>query len=216
MAYSFPLTDGEFLHRLPIQSMTFDLPEAVEVSETGGGELLTADLGTRLWQGEITLGDMTPSEAAVALALIDVVRGRGASFYCYDISHPTPRHEPIASRFTATGAKLGAVHANMREVQISGLPAGYLLQHFDHLAFVYGGGRHALHRVVSMASASGAGQTGWLEVVPPVRPGFVLNATVWLRRPSCKAIILPGSTQPGRRSHTITKGAAFKWRQTLR
>lgn len=215
MAYAFPISVGDFLHRLPIQSMTFDLPEAVEVSETGAGELLTADLGSRLWQGEITLGDMTPSEAAVALSMIDVVRGHGGSFFCYDISHPTPRSEPIASRFTATGAKLGAVHANRREVQIAGLPAGYLLQHFDHLAFLYSG-RHALHRVVSMASASGAGQTGWLEVVPPVRPGFVLNSAVSLRRPACKAIILPGSVQPGRRSHTITKGAAFKWRQTLR
>ena len=216
MAYSFPLTDGEFLHKLPIERITFDLPEAVEVSETGGGELLTADLGTRLWQGEISLAKMTPDEAAVALALIDVVRGRGGSFYCYDISHPTPRSDPIPAKFSATGAKLAAVHANMREVQISGLPAGYLLQHYDHIAFVYGGTRHALHRIASTASASGAGQTGWLEVVPPVRPGFVLNATVWLRRPSCKAIILPGSVQPGRRAHTMTEGAAFKWRQTLR
>ena len=93
MAYSFPLTRAQFMDLLPVQEMTFDLPEAMEVSETGAGEILTAELGTRLWSGEIRLGDMTPDEAAEALAMIDVLRQPGASFMVHDIARPFPRSD---------------------------------------------------------------------------------------------------------------------------
>lgn len=218
MAYPFPLTRAQFMDLLPIQQMTFDLPEAVEVNETGGGELLPADLGTRLWSGEINLGDMTADEAAEALAMLDVLRRAGGSFMVHDVSRPFPRFDLSGALITGAAPVLNAVHANAREIRLSGLPPGYQLRRYDYLAFSYGSNptRFALHRVAAPATANASGLTGYFEVSPNIRPGWLTGAAVSLSRAACKAIIVPGSVQPGRRRSTLTVGASFKFMQTLR
>ncbi len=218
MAYSFPLTRAQFMDLLPVQEMTFDLPEAMEVSETGAGEILTAELGTRLWSGEIRLGDMTPDEAAEALAMIDVLRQPGASFMVHDIARPFPRSDLSGAALAGAAPKLSAVHANNREIRISGLTPGYQLRRFDSLAFTYAANplRYALHRIASPATADASGLTGYFEVSPNLRPGWVTGTAVSLSRPACKAVLVPKSVQPGRRRHTLTTGASFRWVQTLR
>jgi hypothetical protein len=218
MAYSFPLTRAQFMDLLPVQEMTFDLPEAMEVSETGAGEILTAELGTRLWSGEIRLGDMTPDEAAEALAMIDVLRQPGASFMVHDIARPFPRSDLSEAALAGAAPKLSAVHANNREIRISGLTPGYQLRRFDSLAFTYAANplRYALHRIASPATADASGLTGYFEVSPNIRPGWVTGTAVSLSRAACKAILVPKSVQPGRRRHTLTTGASFRWVQTLR
>ena len=216
--YTFPLPHNHFMDALPIERMTFDLPEAVEMSETGGGEILTSALGTRLWQGEVTLGKMTPTEAAWALAQIDAARQIGGSVMIYDVSRPAPRNDLTGVKLGVASPTLSAVASHRREIRLTGLPSGYQLWRYDYLAFAYGANptRFALHRSVDATTASAEGLTGWLEVVPPIRPGFTIGAPVTLMRASCKAIIVPGSVQPGRRAHTMTEGASFKFIQTLR
>lgn len=218
MAYSFPLSRAQFLDILPIREMTFDLPEAVEMSQTGAGEILTADLGTRLWQGEIQLDTMTADEAAEALAMLDVLRRPGASFMVHDLSRPFPRFDLSGAVIAGASPKLAAVHANNREVQISGLTAGYQLRRIDGLAFTYGANpvRYAFHRIAAPATANASGVAGYFEVSPNIRPGWVTNVAVSFSRPACKAVLMPGSVQPGRRRHTITTGVSFRWIQTLR
>lgn len=219
MAYAFPLSAAQFISRLPVQDITFELSEAMEVSETGGGEILTADLGTRLWKGRISLGDMTPDEAAEVLPLIDVLRRPGASFMCHDISRPGPRGDPQGTALGAATPQLLQVDANNRDIRLTGMPAGYRLSPYDYLAFSYGTNpvRYALHRAASMRQANGAGAFGsGLEVIPNIRPGFAALAPVTLLRASCKAIIVPGSYQPGRRKATMTTGVSFDFIQTLR
>lgn len=218
MTIAFPMSTAAFMSLLPIRSMTFDLPEAVEVSETGGGEILTAGLGVRLWQGEIELGQMEPNEAAVALSLIDVARGAGASFMAHDVSRSGPRNDLKGTILGAATPTFAAVRGNNREVQLVGLPSGYLIQPYDYLAFSYGSNptRFALHRAVASITAAANGSTDWLEVVPNIRPGASVGAAVTLLKAACKAIIVPGSVQPGRRTSRMTEGTSFKWRQTLR
>lgn len=218
MAITFPMSTAAFMSLLPIRSITFDLPEAVEISETGGGEILPALLGVRLWQGEIELGPMEPDEAASALSLIDVARGGGASFMMHDVSRPGPRNDLKGTILGAAAPTLAAVAANNREVQLAALPVGYVIRQYDYLAFSYGSNptRFGLHRAAATVTAVAGGSTGWLEVVPNIRPGALVGAAVTLLKASCKAIIVPGSVQPGRRTSRMTEGVAFKWRQTLR
>lgn len=218
MAYGFPLTRAQFMDILPIKELTFDLPEAVEISETGGGEVLTASLGHRLWQGEVQLGDMTRDEAADCMAMLDVLRRAGGSFMAHDIGRPGPRADLTGAVLGTASPKLLAVHANNREIRLSGLPIGYQLQRYDYLAFSYGANpvRHALHRIAAPAVAGTGGATGYFEVSPNIRPGFALDADVSLLKASCKAIIVPGTVTPGRRQATMTVGASFKFLQTLR
>lgn len=218
MAYSFPLSNAQFMALLPIRDITFDLPEAMEISgETAGGEILTAGLGERLWQGEIQLGDMTRDEAAECLAMLDVLRRVGGSFLCHDVSRPRPRFDPDGAILGGASPTLHSVEANNRDIRIAGLPSGYQLRRYDYLAFSYGSNpvRRALHRVATPATAAGTGITGAFEVSPTIRPGYASGAAVSLVRPACKAIVVPGSVDPGRRSATLTVGAGFRFIQTL-
>jgi hypothetical protein len=220
MALSFPLSVAQFMSLLPVAEITFDIPESRTIDETGGGEVLTSSYGTRLWQGEVALGDMEPPEADIALPLLDVLRRDGASFMAYDVSRPAPTLDPGGIWLTTTGGapKLHTVDANGRDLRISGLPAWYRLQPRDYLAWSYGSSptRFALHRVVTAAVADATGLTPLFEVSPSIRPGWVVNSDVQLVRPACKALIVPGSVQIGRRSAALVKGAGFKFIQTLR
>lgn len=218
MAYSFPLSHAQFLDLLPVQDITFDLPEAIETSETGGGEILRADLGTRLWQGEITLGDMMPDERDEAMAMLDVLRHAGASFLAYDLRRPAPRRDPGGTLLGAASPKLAHVYSNGRDVRLSGLPSGYVIRRHDYLAFSYGTSpvRYALHRSASNATAGTNGETNSFVVSPAPRPGWVAGAPVSLLRASCKAVVVPGSVDPGRRRGVMTTGVRFRFQQTLR
>lgn len=113
---------------------------------------------------------------------------------------------------------LNAVHPNRREIRLAGLPAGYALRRSDALAFSYGTNpvRFARHRIVAPAVAAANGLTPFLEVVPNLRPGFAPGTAVSLLAPACKAVLLPGSAEPGRLRQRMTVGASFKWIQTLR
>lgn len=218
MAYSFPLSTAQFLDLLPIKEMTFELSEAVETDETGGGEILTADLGTRLWQGEIVLGDMLPDEADDALGMLDLLRRAGGSFMVYDRGRPWPRADWQGAALAGASPVLHTVAASTREIRIAGLPPGYQLRRRDAVAWAYGANptRYALHRLAAPVTANGSGLTPLVEVVPNVRPGASTGVAVQLVKAACKAVIVPGSYQPGRRKARLTSGASFKWQQTLR
>lgn len=218
MAYAFPLTAAQFFATLRIKEITFDIPESMEMSETGGGEVLTADLGTRLWQGEVQLGELTPDEAADTLAMLDVLRRSGASFMAYDVSRPAPRFDLTGTLLGALVPKLHTVAASTREIRISGLPPAYQLRRYDYVAFQYGSNptRFALHRLAAAVVADGTGLTPLVEVSPNIRPGWTINSNVTLLRAACKAVLVPGSVQPGRRKAGVVTGASFKFMQTLR
>ncbi|RWR14257.1 hypothetical protein [Paenirhodobacter populi] len=216
---TFPLSVDDFLRRLPIAKITFDLPESVEVSETDGGDLLSADIGTRLWQGDITLGKITRDEDADALTLIDVLRQGGRPFCAFDLRRPGPRADLTGSMLGSAPVQIQALLSNNRQMSLSGLPVGYVLQRGDYLGWDYGTNpiRRALHKVVDVSvTATAQGQTDAFEVTPNIREGATVGSPVRLIRPFCTAIIVPGSVTTGTAAATLTEGASFKWRQTLR
>ncbi len=96
MALSFPLSRAAFMDLLPVQRMTFDIPETLSQTRTRGGEILTADNGARLWQGEITLGQITRGELGV---------GRGDRVLIYMPMVPEAVFAMLAC------ARIGAIHS---------------------------------------------------------------------------------------------------------
>ena len=218
MAYSFPLTAALFADILPIRELTFDIPEALELSETGSGEVLRADLGTRLWRGTVALGDMTSAETDDVMAMLDVLRRANGSFMIYDARRPGPRLDPTGTTLGAGSPTLMAISANLRDIRLQALPASYRLRRGDYLAFSYGTNpvRFALHRIAQHSTANASGETGWIEVSPSIRPGAVVGTVVSLLKASCKAIVVPGSVNPGRSRATLTTGVSFDFLQTLR
>lgn len=222
MAYTFPLSAALFMDRLPIGSVSMDCPEQIEMSQTAGGEVLSATLAPRLWTGKITLGRMTRAEEAEARGLLDILRAPGRSFEAYEPRSIWPRLDPNGAALGAATPRLNSVAANNREITLRGLPAGYGLRIGDFLSFAYGSNpvRQALHKVVSLSvTANGSGVTPLFEVIPNIRPGAVTGtsgAPVRLHKPWCKAVLVPGSFEAGTSRRGLSEGTTFSFQQTLR
>ena len=219
MPLSYPLPTSEFIAALPIASVEFDCPEALEMSRTDGGEIITGSLGTRLWQGEVTLGRLTRDEARDAQTLINVARGSGASFFMHHTSQAFPKADPGGTLLGVATPSIASLPTDSRLISLKDLPAGYVLSRGDYLAFAYRSSpeRYALHTVVDASVvASGSGSTAAFQVQPNLRPGAAVNAVVTLVRPVCKAVIIPGSVSPGRQNRFLTEGISFQFIQTLR
>lgn len=217
MPLTYPLPLASFADILPIASLSFHLPEQVVMSRTGQGEVLTADIGERLWQGRMTLGRLTRAEAGRPEVLIELIRQAGRSFLIYDRHRTHPRLDPTGAILGASAVTILALGPDARELSLTGLPAGYTLSAGDHLSFAYGAGLQALHRIVTTTvTASGAGETPLLEVIPAIRPGAVAGTAVQLSKAFCKAVAMPGSVEEAIRLGTLSEGMAFDWVQTLR
>lgn len=219
MALTYPLPLASFADILPISSLSFHLPEQLVMSRTAKGEQLTADLGERLWTGQITLGRLTKAEAGRPEVLIDLIRqGASRTFLIYDRYRTNPLLDPTGSILGASTPTILALGGDARELSLTGLPIGYTLSPGDYLSFAYGTSPvlQALHRVVSTVTANGSGQTALFEVTPALRPGAAAAAPVTLRKAFCKAVAVAGSIEEAMRYSTMTEGIAFAWVQTLR
>ncbi|PKP85818.1 MAG: hypothetical protein CVT80_00275 [Alphaproteobacteria bacterium HGW-Alphaproteobacteria-2] len=215
----FPLPLAAFQDRLLLTDAVFDLPEQVAISGTGGGEILSARVGPDLWTGEMIFGRILAEELRAQKALVNLVRN-GGSFMIADPKRRFPLADPGGLILGGALPVIGALDAgDARMIGLAGLPAGYALSTGDLLAFEYlsSPARFALHEVSNgPVVADGAGATALFEVRPHLRPGAVPGAAVALRSPACKAIVVPGSVQPGRARATVTDGLALRWLQTLR
>lgn len=211
---TFPLSAATFIDRLPIARMTFDIPEQMELSQDGGGQLYGAELAPRVWQGEVRLDRLLPEEEADAMALIDLMRGGRRALF-YDRRRPWPQADRGGVKLGSATPVLSQLASNARQIAVSGLPAGYVLRRGDYIGWDYLG-RRAVHKVMDVTvAASGAGATGLFEVIPAIRPGAAAGAAVRLTRVSCTGMIVPKSTSPGSTAARLTDGVAFRWQQTL-
>lgn len=218
MALAFPTPLDSFFAKLPINQCTPDLTESVEMNETGYGEILTADLGTRLWQMDIAIRNGNYNDLEKIRALINVYRQAGRSFFAHAVPSKFPQYDPDGLILGSNTPRLYSVNANMRDVIISGLPNAYKIQAGDCLSFQYGSNptRYAFHQVVSDATAASNGRTTVFEVIPAIRPGYSTNSIVQLVRPYFKAMIIPGSVKMGKTGSRETSGISFSLIQTLR
>lgn len=216
MALTFPIGLADFFEEFCPISTTFQLGEAVMVNETGGGEVIRSDYGTRLWQGTVTLAPSKPVLIEDMMALIRVLQDSRASFLLY------PRHKRRATGGGALSEPIGQINilpANNRLISLKALPASYVITRGDFLSFIYSSSpsRYAFHQAVESITANGAGVTGEFEVVPPIRPGAAVDTGVQFNKPRLKAVMVPGSltiSELPRRG--FATGATFGWRQTLR
>lgn len=218
-ALTYPLALAIFADSLLVAQNSFHLPEQVQQSRTGGGEQLSADVGERLWTGEIMLGRMTKAEAGRPEVLIDLIRQSGRSFLMYDRYRTNPLLDPLGTILGAASVSILALGGDARELSLAGLPVGYTLSAGDYLSFAYGSSpvRQALHRVVNTtAVANASGQTALFEVTPALRPGAVAAAPVQLKKAFCKAVAIYGSIEEATRQSTMTEGLGFSWVQSLR
>jgi hypothetical protein len=216
MPLSFPLQLPQFFETFCPISTTFELGEAALVNETGGGELITSDYGTRLWHGTVTLAPRKPVSVESIKALIRPLQDSRASFLLF------PRHKRVPSGggvYLEPIGKINSLPSNKRLISLKNLPANYVITRGDFFSFWYSSNplRYAFHQVVEGITANNSGTTGQFEVIPPIKPGAAVDIDVYFHRPRLKAKMVPGSltiTELPRRGYAA--GATFAWRQTLR
>jgi hypothetical protein len=214
---SFPLATAVFWDRLPISQLDLDLGEAMELSRTASGDVLTADLGDRLWQGSVTLGRMTYAEFGEVEAVLEALRQAGRSFLAYDRRRPGPKLDSSGAVLGAASPVIASLGVTARTLTLGGLPSGYGLSSGDYLGFAYsGGGAPGLHRIVSPAQADAGGVTGEVEIIPALRPGPQVGNGVNLMRPLMQAKLIPGSVNKGTSRRGITEAVSFSFTQTMR
>lgn len=215
MALSFPLNLAQFFDPLPVANITFRPADNRTFTETGGGELIPAARGARLWQGQVSIDIDTHARIAAFEAKLSVLEQPGASFMIYDLRKPFPTADAGGALISGASPVIAALNANNREISLTGLPSGYVLSDGDMIGWTYGASptRHALHRIAVGATANGSG-AATVELTPLIRPGTSIGTPITLVKPLCKAII-DEATYGGGRS-VITQGGTFAWKQTLR
>lgn len=211
---TYPLPLAAFWNGLRVQSARLWPMANVQQNATGGGEVITAGIGARLWEGEATL---VPTENPGAVeAVLATLEEPGFTFFATPPKRAFPQADPDGTILGAATPVIASLPAGGRSLTLSGLPAGYVLSVGDYLSFQRGSPvRHEFHRIVTPATANGSGVTPEFDVTPGIRPGVIVGATVQLVRPFFRAVLLPGSIQPA----PIVAGPAgamtFAFRQTL-
>lgn len=219
MALPVPLALVRLVDLADFSMSRFTLGESRQFNRTGGGAILDASLGSRLWTGEIKLTPMPHGVLAGYEARLEMLLEPGASFLVYEKRLTYPVTDPDGSILGASTPTLTAVAVNNIDVTISGLPAGYVLTRGDMFSFQYLSSptRYALHRVVYAATAADGAGVITVQVIPAIRPGYTLGTAISVTKPQMKAKIIPGTYQaPSGNPGLLSDGLSFQFMQTLK
>jgi hypothetical protein len=177
---------------LPITSGIWEPIYSQEVSGTGAGEMLAADLGPMLWGATVETGPMYLDEAKQLRARILLLNGSIGTFYFWSPEAKGPQSDPKGVILDEAEVTIESVGADKHSLAFTGLPANYALTIGDMLHVDYGSpSRRALFALVENGEASSEGVTAELDVRPHIRPGILAGATVTLIKPAAKVKIMP-------------------------
>ena len=215
MALTLPLSLADFWDTLNVRTGVPMLVEQQEFSGLGTGEGLAHDLGPRLWQMAVQSAPQPFDDVQALRARIDALDGAINTFYATYKGKEYPKADPDGSILGSATPTIHTIDANRKEMRVTGLPAGYVLTAGDMLAVDYGSpSRRALVRLVTGATASGAGLTPLFEVRPHLRPGITTTLDAILKKPAMKCKIVPGSLST-EDNMMVTGSISFTVRQTL-
>lgn len=216
MVQTFPMPLAEFWSPLRVASLSLSLPAAAEISRTAGGEIIVAELGARLWSARVTLAPIGIESAAALQVKLRLLPRAGASLFVSPRIRDCPARDPNGV-IAASNVTIASLPAGNQTLSLAGLPAGYALSAGDYLAFNYGNPAiQAFHQMVGDARADAAGIVPAFEIVPQLRPGATIGASVTLVKPAFKALLIPGSLNEGVMQRTRLAGVTFDLIQTLK
>lgn len=215
---TFPLALADFADGLRVRSFGWDLSENRRTSETGGGEILTSDLGPRLWRGAVEIAPNTYDGQRAAQALAHALRSGGRTFFVSPWKSQYPTEDPDGSLLGAATPSLKTPTGGSDVVTLQGLPVGYVLGAGDYFSFAYGTSptRYALHQIAAVSGPADAAGELQVQIVPAIRPGAADGDAVTLVKPACKAIVRPGSFKSSEIGLAAAGGLSFEFHQTLR
>jgi len=216
MVQTLPMPLADFWSPLRVASLSLSLPSASELSRTAGGEIIVAELGARLWTARVTLVPISIENAAALQVKLRLLQRAGASLHVSPRIGNYPARDPngvIADSYIT----IASLPLGNQTLSLAGLPSGYALSAGDYLSFSYGTPAiQAFHQLAGDARADALGVTAAFEIVPQIRPGAAIGASVTLVKPAFKALLLPGSLNEGALQRTRLSGITFDLIQTLK
>jgi hypothetical protein len=200
---------------LPIVSGIWEPLYQQEVSSTGAGEALAADLGPMLWGALIETAPMYLDEAKQLRARILLLDGSIGTFYFWSPEAKGPQADPTGAILDGAEVEIESVGTDNHSLAFNGLPEGYELTIGDMLHVDYGSpSRRALFALTESGVASSGGVTPELDVRPHVRPGILAGASVTLIKPAAKVKIMPDTLSIANQGG-LHASIRFRVRQTL-
>jgi hypothetical protein len=178
----------DILATFPGVSTKFDLFYRQSRSRSAGGTTYSKDFGTPIWKATYQSRIMRPNELSKWKAIIKSLDGGLNAFKGRDMVRRYPIAYPRGSWPTggafSGSATLAVVGSSNKDIDISGLPAGFKFSTGDMLQI----GTTDLHQVMADVTASGAGYATGVELRPHLWPGVVAGRTVLVKDPACVMI----------------------------
>lgn len=220
MAMILPIPLADFWDAIPLaQGSTFEPNEAMNVNQTGGGQVLLSTAGERLWAGQVKFGLAEAIERRQAQAILNAVRQPGHPFFCYDRKRPYPLADPNGTILGASSISvLSAPEADLSSMSLQGLPSGYVLTAGDLVGYSFGSNpvRYYVHEMAQSVVADGAGETPLFQIAPFRSHAVTTGTAVSLIKPVLTAKYSPASFGPGAgRRGDVEAGRTFRFIQTL-
>jgi hypothetical protein len=135
-------------------------------------------------------------------------------FLLYEPRRMYPRLDPLGTVLGSATVTIQSIGANRDTVALTGLPADYPLSGADPFAIDYGSPlRRYYGRFSEAVSANGSGVTALATIRPRLPVGISAGASVILKKPACRGIILPDSFDPGSSDQYTVRGMRFTFLQ---
>lgn len=212
MAMTFPLDLPSLADKLSIASVKWDVMRFDQYSGIGSGHDLQAELAAPKWIADIELSPGYSDGLKQIAAITRKLHGSQNAFMLFDPLSQFPQADPDGSVLAASTVQVYTVGTDRQSLRLKGLPAGYVLTISDKAQIVYSSDptRNFFLEISETVTASGAGITPSFEIYPHIPVGIAIDDVVILKKPACKMIMLPGSSNPGTARNIITEGASFR------
>lgn len=214
MALSNPLTLAQLMDFTGgLEYGPWECSKGEEVSESGGGELLTRRLRPDLWECVCRTRELENEDAEAVKARLAYIGSSRTAYFC-NPAKQYPRLDPTGAIYGSSTPQVASIASGREAVAIKGLPPAYVLKTGDFLHIVYGTTRRALLQVVEDVTADGSGTTAQFLVTPALRPDIAVDDSVAFIRPAAKVKIVPMSVKSETVS-PVSMRVSFTVRQTL-
>ena len=205
MALTFPRTN---LHDIAKLNTRFRLVARSETSRATSGVTRVKEIGPPLWTAEFQTVPMTGADATRMAAWLDSLDNGVGTFTAYDVRTPLPAADPTGA-FDVSAAQISSTPSGA--IAIKNLPIGYTVTAGDYLAFDWGSGQRAFHRVMETATRVSGTPAVTVEVRPHIRGTPAADTPITLIRPRAVWMLDPGSVETATVQLVATQ---FSWTAT--
>lgn len=213
MPLADPLPLSEFHELLGIANVSFEVQERSYLQETEQGAVITGSYGDPLWGGAVqTVALRQDRGATSSTARLNMLKS-GHKFLMFPPQQPFPQSDPQGTTLTGT-VTVVAISADRREINLTGLPANFVVTMGDFISFEHAG-RYYFFQVMTGGTAGGGGALTDIEVFPPISDAVVAPLTANMRYPYLRAALVPQTARGPQYANIMGSGASYRWVQAV-